>query len=248
MRMKNKNKDLKIIKEGKDFRVVFKPAFVLSEDFGPLICHRLDYETSGLLLVAKNKSALDFFRNQFKERLVIKKYQVLVLGEFPKQITVEGFLRRGSKKPFYFESLLSLGKKDNLDHQNFRIRGKKARWSKTEFKLIKARPKKIFKEKKYQSVNRRVNYLSLVEAWPYTGRRHQIRVHLNHLGFPILGDKIYGSKMSHKASKILKIPHLELYSVFLEFFTPDEERIKIDISKEVVPMLPIPIGKIEDPD
>lgn len=100
-------KKLRIAKEGESFWVFIKPPFLLSEEISPLICHRLDYETSGLILVAKNKKAWQFFREQFKKRLVKKTYWAVVLGKFEGEKKVEGFLRRGKKKPFYFEPLLA---------------------------------------------------------------------------------------------------------------------------------------------
>ncbi|MCD6195048.1 RNA pseudouridine synthase [bacterium] len=218
----------RIIKEGKDFLVVFKPPFVLSEKISPLICHRLDFETSGLLLVAKDKKSLKFLQKQFKERKVKKEYLAVVLGKFrEKEVKVEGLLRRGDKKPFTFEPLVFVSQKEALDHKSFRVLGKKARYSFSFFKLISAKKITIFKDKKYQQFN----FLSLIKAQPHTGRRHQIRVHLSHLGYPILGDKIYASKLSKKASKILDISHLQLFSVSLSFLTPQgkEERVSLKI-------------------
>ncbi|MDD3773869.1 MAG: RNA pseudouridine synthase [Patescibacteria group bacterium] len=219
---------IKIIKKGSDYKVIYKPPFILSEDISPLICHRLDYETSGLILVAKTKKAQKFYQNQFKKREIKKKYMALVLGQFPEEKNVEGFIARDKNKPFRFESILTdnQGVRDNnqknsefqisnssLDHRTYRIFGKKARWSKTHFKLLAIKPIKIFKEKKYQDFN----FVSLVGASPFTGRRHQIRIHLAHLGYPILGDKTYNTKMSRKAAKNLAIPHLQLLAVELKF-------------------------------
>lgn len=219
---------LKIIKEGLDYQVLFKPPFVLSEDISSLICHRLDYETSGLILVAKNKKAQKFYQDQFKKRLIKKKYLALVLGRFyQKKQIVEGFIARDKSKPFRFEFLANQKKQDNLDHQSFKIFNKKARWSKTSFKSAKIKPIKIFKEKKYQDFN----FLSLVEAKPQTGRRHQIRVHLTRLGYPILGDKIYNTKLSRKATKNLQIPHLQLFAVDLKFKNSLHQLIKVKLKE-----------------
>ena len=71
----------RIIKEGKDFLVVFKPPFVLSEKISPLICHRLDFETSGLLLVAKDKKSLKFLQKQFKGKKIKKRISGCCFGQ-----------------------------------------------------------------------------------------------------------------------------------------------------------------------
>ncbi len=220
-----------IIKEGPDFQVIYKPPFVLSEDVSPLICHRLDYETSGLLLVAKSEAAREFLRDQFKKRKVKKRYLAVVLGQFPEEkIKVEGLLRRERKKPFRFESLMWVRKQENnqFDHRSFRILGKKARYSLTYFKLLDVKPFKLFS----QPAQKEFNYISLVAAFPYTGRRHQIRVHLSYLGYPILGDKIYASKLSKRASEKLQISHLHLFSVYLSFLTPQGHRVEVELGLE----------------
>jgi 23S rRNA-/tRNA-specific pseudouridylate synthase len=219
------NKEIKIIKDGEDYQVIYKPVFMLSEDVSSFICHRLDFETSGLLLAAKNEKALEFYQRQFKKREIKKKYWALVLGQFPeKEQIVEGFLARDKNKPFRFESAVAIKSEGNLDHRSFQIFGKKARWSKTKFHILQTKKIKIFKEKKYQDYN----YISLVEATPLTGRRHQLRIHLNHLGYPILGDKTYNTKLSRKAAKNLQIPHLQLFAVYLSFIDSAENQIEVE--------------------
>lgn len=218
----------RLVREGRDFKVVFKPPFLLSEKISPLICHRLDYETSGLLLVAKTKKAQTFFQEQFKKRKVQKEYLAVVLGRFaPERVRLEGLLKRGGKKPFYFEPLVLVGKNKLLDHRSFRVLGKKARYSLTDFKLLAVKELSIFKEKKYKEFN----LLSLLKARPKTGRRHQIRVHLNYLGYPILGDKIYASKLSKKATNILGVSHLQLFSVYLSFSTLEGKRVEVRLKE-----------------
>jgi len=133
------------------------------------IIHRLDKDTSGVLLVAKNNQALSFFQNQFKEKKVIKKYLALVVGKIKENRgKIETLIGRDPKKrtkqkvylPYTPES-----KKKGL------------REAITEYKVIKR-----FK-----------NY-TLLEVLPKTGRKHQIRCHLAFLSHPIAGDKIYKFK------------------------------------------------------
>jgi len=238
------NKKYRVIEESKDFRVIFKPPFVLSEDISPLICHRLDYETSGLILVAKNRKTQRFYQEQFKKRQIKKEYLALVLGEFSKnEQIVEGFISRDKKKPFRFEPLISLinpkvkleaSKKiknlnaDAKDHKVYKIFGKKARWSKSVFKLLKTQKINIFKQKKYKDKN----LISLIRCFPYTGRRHQIRIHLQSLGYPILGDKTYNNKLTRQANKNLRVDHLQLFNVFLSFVDLSGKEIKVRLKND----------------
>ena len=69
----------KVIYEDEDLLVIDKPAGINSDDFQKRV-HRIDKETSGVLLIAKNDKALEFLQKQFKERNVIKKYLALVVG------------------------------------------------------------------------------------------------------------------------------------------------------------------------
>lgn len=131
------------------------------------IVHRLDKDTSGILLVAKNNKALEFLRKQFKEREVQKKYIGLVLGNLKnKRGKIETFLGRSPKdrrkqKVFLPQEPGAAQKREAI----------------TEYKVLKS-----FK-----------NY-DLVEIWPKTGRKHQIRAHFTYLGHPLAGDKLYGFK------------------------------------------------------
>jgi len=129
------------------------------------IMHRLDKNTSGLVVVTKNKEAFDQIRKQFLKRTIQKEYLALVVGDFP----------------FEAEINLPIGRKRGAKLGKFGVvvDGKKAL---TGVKLIK----------KYKNIEGKV--VSLVKVRLYTGRTHQIRVHLSHLGWPIVGDSLYGQK------------------------------------------------------
>lgn len=144
----------------------------------PGIVHRLDKDTSGLLVVAKNQKTFEFLKKEWQEGKVVKKYLTLVWGhpkekgEIVSELTrsLKDFRKRMVVRPARPNSRSGRPEK-NLEKT---IKGKLAV---TEYRVIK----------KYRD-------FSLVEVYPKTGRMHQIRVHFASLGHPVVGDKIYGKK------------------------------------------------------
>lgn len=130
----------------------------------PGIVHRLDKDTSGILVVARNQKTFEFLKNEWQEGRVIKKYLALVCGHLKSETgKIESELAR-SPKEFRKRIVVKPGKNALI--------GKLAI---TYYKVVK----------KYKN-------FSLVEISPKTGRMHQIRVHMASLGHPIAGDKVYG--------------------------------------------------------
>jgi len=127
------------------------------------IAHRIDQETSGLVLCARNKKSERDIKMMFQERDMKKKYLAMVHGEFKNDICVEAPLLRAEDKSAIVRMVVKVDEK-----------GKP---SKTDFK-----PLKYFSDFD----------MTLVECSPHTGRQHQIRVHLFHVKHPIVGDPIYG--------------------------------------------------------
>lgn len=129
----------------------------------PGIVHRLDKETSGLMLVAKNNNAFNYFKRLFQERGVEKHYLALVWGIIEKE---EGIINlpivRSEKIPLKQTTVKEFSDKTN------------AREAITEYRVLER-----FKE------------WTLVEVRPKTGRMHQIRVHFRSIGHPIANDKKY---------------------------------------------------------
>jgi len=127
---------------------------------GLQICHRIDRETSGVLLIARTREAASFLKRAFASRLVKKTYLALVHGiPSPASGVIDAPMRLIESR-----SHLMMGvEPDGLPAvTRYRVHTAFARHS-------------------------------LVEASPETGRQHQIRVHLTHLGHPIVGDKLYGA-------------------------------------------------------
>jgi len=163
-----KSEKLPIIYENENLLVIDKPAGIISDDF-PKRVHRLDKDTSGILLMAKNDKALEFLQKQFKAGQVKKKYLLLVVGRLKsKQGEIKTFLARGGKdrrKQRVFSPLGPGTERKNLKE------------AVTEYKVIKE-----FED------------FTFLEAFPKTGRKHQLRVQFANLGHPIAGDKLYGFK------------------------------------------------------
>ena len=157
---------MNIIYEDENIQVIDKPAGLNSDDFEKRV-HRLDKDTSGILLVAKNDQALEFLQKQFKERKVQKKYIALVVGHLKYE--------KGE-----IETLLGRAPQDRRKQKAFLAQDPGA-GSKRQAKTS------------YQVLQRFENY-DLIEAEPQTGRKHQIRAQLTYLGHPIAGDKLYGFK------------------------------------------------------
>ena len=129
----------------------------------PGIVHRLDKETSGVMVVAKNQKSFDYLKSLFKNRQVEKKYVAIVFGILKnKEGKIEGEMGR-SKSDFRKQSLVR--GKIGVRHE---------RYSLTFYNVIK-------ESREY----------SLLEVRPQTGRTHQIRVHFQAISHPIVGDKKY---------------------------------------------------------
>ena len=124
------------------------------------LVHRIDAETSGLVLVSKNQYSHFVLSSMFEEKEFVKKYQALIEGEIKEEILI-------NKKITNSSGLINIKMKTSNE-------GKE---SSTLIKPI------LYDKRKNQT---------LVEATPFTGRQHQIRVHLDSIGHRIVGDPIYG--------------------------------------------------------
>jgi len=132
--------------------------------------NRIDRETSGLVVIAKNFAASENCRKQFSGRKVVKRYKTLVeSADFPVELETAGWLVADTESAIRKKrKFIQGGSSDTSPSAD-------AEWAETKFRLIK-----------------QCGEIALIEAEPHTGRLHQIRATLLALGFPIVGDKLYG--------------------------------------------------------
>lgn len=185
------------------------------------IVHRLDKDTSGLLLVAKTEKVLRVLQAQFKERQVKKEYLALVHGWMEKPSRIEAPIGRNPKEREKFTVF--------ADFKGREMEGLNIREAVTECKSLKLLLmslqviEKIFAGfTKIQFRKLRVmgyQRFTLLRCFPLTGRTHQIRVHLKYINFPIVGDSKYGGR------KVVRLDHRWcprqfLHAAKLEFTHP----------------------------
>ena len=149
-------------------------------DDRPGIVHRLDKDTSGGLIIAKDNNTHRALSKLFKEHEVVREYIAIVHGNIK---TDEGRLE------------YSIGR-NSKDRKKMAVTDKNSKTAITDYKVIK-----------------RFDGFTFVRLSLYTGRTHQIRVHMAKIGHPVAGDKLYGPKKS-------KLKILYLHSAKLEFIHP----------------------------
>ena len=145
---------------------------LMIERYGEIfVVHRIDRETSGLIMFAKNAEAHKELSEAFSERKIQKTYLAIVQGTpTPLEDRIETFLVKSETE------------------RSKIIVFKKGKWSITDYKVLESYDRKY----------------SLVEVIILTGRTHQIRVHMKHIGNPLLVDSKYNNKEEFKLSEIKK--------------------------------------------
>ena len=172
------------------------------------IVHRLDKETSGLLIIAKTISAFENLQSQFKERKVTKTYIALTHGEIE--------LKEG-------EIVASVGRLP---------------WRRERFGVLPGGREAITKYKviSYHSlITDHGSLFTLVELYPKTGRTHQIRIHLKFIGHPIVGDFFYAGRKTAREDR-LWCPRLFLHAKEITFFHPQtgkEVKFESELPKDL---------------
>lgn len=157
--------------------------------FLPMPCHRLDRNTTGLILFAKNQTSLDILLNKFKFHEIEKHYLALVYGKPNKQSeTLISYLFKDSKKSLVY---------------------------------ISNEPKKGYSKivTSYNLIEKYSDGSSLLDVEIETGKTHQIRAHLAHIGLPIIGDGKYGDYDINKKFNA-KYQNLTSYKLKFNFISP----------------------------
>lgn len=167
----NKPAGLTIEQMGDELKKQFPQLKNLGEERRYGIVHRLDKDTSGLLLVAKTKEDFEQLQKQFAERRVEKRYICLVEGTF-------------NQESGLIHTLLGRSPADRRKQKAFPLDEPQTglREATTEWILLQN-----FKD------------FALLQVTPKTGRKHQIRAHMTSIGHPIAGDKLYKFKNQHSA-------------------------------------------------
>jgi len=174
------------------------------------LIHRLDKDTSGILLIAKDNKSLSFFQKQFKQKEIEKKYIALVAGSIKSN---EGIIK----------TLIGRDKKS--------IKQRVYLPSSPESKRTGPRPAETL-----WKVLERYKKFTLIEASPKTGRKHQIRVHLAYIGHPVVGDKFYSFK-NQLCPKNLKRQFLHSNELKIKLFNGQKKKFISQLPKELKQIL-----------
>ncbi|MCQ6958859.1 RluA family pseudouridine synthase [Mucilaginibacter aquariorum] len=147
-------------------------------DGRPGLVHRIDKDTSGLLLISKNERSMNYLAKQFYDHTINRKYLALAWGDIEQDGTVSGYIGRSVND----RRVMSI-----YDDPE------KGKWAVTHYKVLE-----------------RMGYVTLIECKLETGRTHQIRAHMKHIGHPLFSDAMYGG------DKILKGTVFSKYRQFVE--------------------------------
>lgn len=167
----------------------YKDISVVGCNDRPGIVHRLDKNTSGLLIIARTNYAHTVFGTLFHDRLIHKTYHALVSGHPEKTDTINLPIARD---PFCRSRMKAFNHKETVQ--------------------FAAKKYKMRASKSYYTVLNYYNDTALVEVKPLTGRTHQIRVHMKSQGHPLIGDVVYGSE-----SKLIARHALHAYGLSFTF-------------------------------
>ena len=169
---------------------------VEGELWRPGIVHRLDKDTSGVMVVARTPEALKQLQNQFRNRSTEKVYRAISFGVTDSSGEFSGLISRSDDDPTKQET------------------------KRLSFSWSKGTPREA--ETTYQRLGlNKERGVSLVELHPKTVRMHQLRVQLADAGWPILGDDRYGTKPSQRLSEELGIERQMLHAMKLTFEHPE---------------------------
>ncbi len=191
----------------------------------PGIVHRLDKDTSGLMIVALNQKTFEFFKDQFKKRKVEKKYVAVVWDSFSLPLN-KGEIQRGWQtiQTPIGKSKSDLTKQSTSKYSTKLINPKKAI---THYRIIKKLQIPLSdKVGALPLLKGESDVVTLVEVKIDTGRKHQIRVHMHSIGHPVVGDKKYQTKLVREKNK--KFARHLLHAYKLKFIYSDGEEYKFE--------------------
>jgi len=212
---------------GSQFRVKYEERITNNrepeEDFYKRsgIVHRLDKETSGILLVAKTPEAFIELQRQFKERIVKKTYLALVHGQLiptSGEVNVPVGRLEYNRKRF---GIVAGGRESRTGYETIQqyvipvkagIHGSRVKPGMTSAEV-----------------------LSLVQLFPQTGRTHQIRVHMKYLNHPLFGDELYGGRKTAREDRKV-LPRLFLHAHKISFLHPksgEEVHFESDLPEDL---------------
>ncbi len=161
------------------------------------VVHRLDKETSGILLLAKNPESFSELQRQFKERIVKKTYRALAHG---KVLPEEGIIN------------VPVGRLP---------------WNRRQFGVVAGGREAVTKYKSLEvfdhELHRQHEFLTFLELYPETGRTHQIRVHLKYLGHPIFADFLYAGRKTQRDDRKF-LGRVFLHAAKLVFLHPRSQQ------------------------
>ena len=175
----------------------------INGELRPGIVHRIDKDTSGLVVIAKNNFIHENLSNQFSEHTIERKYQTLVWGKLrPSNGRIETLIKRSSKNRQLMSVSLSRGKNSITNYKTLEIFEKET-----------------------------IPTFSLIECKLETGRTHQIRVHMSYKGNNIVGDQKYKKKLEKIKNinkdlekKIKNLDRQFLHAVSLGFIHPNKNK------------------------
>jgi 23S rRNA pseudouridine1911/1915/1917 synthase len=169
----------------------------------PGVVHRIDKDTTGLMVIAKTDIAISKLAKQFFDHTIERRYRALVWGDFDEEEgTIEGHIGRHERNAKMFTVYED---------------GEYGKHAITHYRVIQ-----------------RFGYVTLVECQLETGRTHQIRVHMKHIGHPLFNDKLYGGDKIVKGTIFTKykefidncfklLPHQALHAFSLGFQHPTKD-------------------------
>lgn len=173
------------------------------------IVHRLDRETSGLLIVARRQKVFDFLQRQFKERKIKKGYLALVHGYVKES---RGLISSDIGRIGRFGKFgpVKEGRESATHYQVIK------RYKFTDYKFEKILTSEQFTKSRVNYLKKHGRFYTYIKLQPLTGRTHQIRVHIKSIGHPVVSDSIYTPSKLFKFD-LIWCPRLFLHSSSIEF-------------------------------